>query len=524
MSRAVITAKPDENEYIVKIAGYEQTFAAQCVTFDILTVGTEVETVDIDNQPPHKAMNFGPLRLLPNTGEYTYEPEVKWHSYEEFEKNLATLAKSFIYSSELNPRWQIECPMYRRGQVDEIIDDKYMMVRVTSMQLAEGLYGTGMRCRTDYMTCDTLTFSVGDQVVIKFEDSCVEKPVVVGFWNTPKGCHGIKMTMWRDFDDEKVNEDNDYYVTWEFYRASNGYKIKTVNTNHEDVTIEDNLYTIDTSTWADLGRDPNGYYCRFKIGDMPANPPPDGVYDDWVEYELVYKASEYTDHIGSTAMQVGKEDPYRVIVPYFLEGDWEYSGLTNTNIPLASMYSYGCNGTGGHFKNEHVVDDRINTHFSIGIGASIQLKKNVKSTIPFKVLGSLAIEDIDSFRFAKRDEFYNLQDCDYSPICDPVPLRFYPGTVVVSSNYSPTVTELYQQGFYQPFLAEDVYFEADTEAGMDVITTVQNASPSESEDTCWDDVDGLVPYTMSIPGNFIWCPDGREFVQYTFFVDFEEDE
>ena len=84
MSRAIITqADAGNNSYQVRIPGYSVTFAAQCVTQDVLEVGDEVVISDIDNLPPQKAKTKGKIRILPVRGNYTYSINSRWYSAED---------------------------------------------------------------------------------------------------------------------------------------------------------------------------------------------------------------------------------------------------------------------------------------------------------------------------------------------------------------------------------------------------------------------------------------------------------
>lgn len=183
MSKAIIkTVDAENNNYTVDVPGYGKNLPAQCVTKDELSAGSNVNIIDQYNIPPDDVLSFGNIRLLPNTGEYTYSTDKVWKTADELWAidAKASLAFAFMFSCEKNPRWQNECPLYNIGTVIEIIDEKYMWVTCRN--------DVTRRCRTDYMTCDTDVFGVNDQVVVKFEDCDKNKPVVVGFWNEPQPC------------------------------------------------------------------------------------------------------------------------------------------------------------------------------------------------------------------------------------------------------------------------------------------------------------------------------------------------
>lgn len=195
MSRAVITsADAENNSYTVEVPGIiadrsPVQIPAQCITKDVLTVGTEVNIVDINNQSPESALGFeGILRLLPNTGQFVYSTDKIWKSFDEiYQTSPNSAAYGFLYSSALNRRWQKDCPLYTFGNVTEIIDQKTLKV-TAQMPYLKYYEWPVLTCRTDYMTCNTGAFKIGDIAVIKFENSDINQPVCVGFWIDPQDC------------------------------------------------------------------------------------------------------------------------------------------------------------------------------------------------------------------------------------------------------------------------------------------------------------------------------------------------
>ena len=188
MSRAIVTeADFDNNVYAISIPGFGESLKAQGITKDEIAVGTIVEVVDINNQPPDKAIDLGPLRIAPNDGEYIYDPTKVWKFPEEFltANAQASLMKAFFFSSEENPLWQVECPLYRSGTVTEIIDETYMNVSVDTITSD---FTPIFKCETDYMACNTAAFAVDDKVTVMFVNQCLLKPKVIGFWEDPKWC------------------------------------------------------------------------------------------------------------------------------------------------------------------------------------------------------------------------------------------------------------------------------------------------------------------------------------------------
>jgi hypothetical protein len=190
MSQAKITsANRDDNEYTISIAGWG-SFIAQAVTGDVYEVDDVVEVVDIDNLPPDQAKVKGYLRMLPVRGNYTYTATCLWYTVGDLtsRQKIATLARNYIFSNKENPRWQRECPLYRKGQIVSFDTPKYANVRINRPW--KGIFEY-LRCRIDYMTCDGDAFEVGSEVVVQFLDRDERRGVVVGFWDNPGLCEGL---------------------------------------------------------------------------------------------------------------------------------------------------------------------------------------------------------------------------------------------------------------------------------------------------------------------------------------------
>ena len=350
MSRAVINSVLGDNSYLLSIPGYDTTFPAQCITQDELTQNQEVEVVDIDNLPPHKALQYGKLRCMPNQGEYTYTPERTWLGHEDMKDFYpATLARSFFYSSEKNPRWQESCPLYRRGTVTEVIDEKYMRVKVWSSPIFEGASLVGIKCRTDYMSCDTAAFSEDDDVVVKFEDSCPEKPVVVGFWDDPPGC-GWRFKITRG-DGLVLDDENVPYVSFIVYDSSQTFIFPSASPVYSG-----GYWSFDFAEEQPLGgdpNDPNGYWVEVYT-----------YHSIHTQYPFEYKdddmfQSENLIPVGTYEMEVPlwhTENNHDAVDNYYLEDetynwpstlafsdDWCYALISLGNIREGHYTLFGGN-------------------------------------------------------------------------------------------------------------------------------------------------------------------------------------
>lgn len=220
MSRAIIkTADQANNIYTVEISGIIASrspveIPAQCITRDELAAGSEVAIVDVNNQSPSDALGFdGVIRLLPNTGEFIYSTDKIWKNFDDiYRRSPNSAAYGFLYSSLYNPRWQKECPLYTFGNVTEIIDLKTLKV-TAQMPFLKQYQWPELTCRTDYMTCNTDAFEIGDIAVIKFENSDINQPVCVGFWINPKNCY------WEDWNSSNPSAKH-YWISFVGFQAT----------------------------------------------------------------------------------------------------------------------------------------------------------------------------------------------------------------------------------------------------------------------------------------------------------------
>lgn len=99
----------------------------------------------MDNLPPNQAAYIdGYLRIR---GSLQDPPDERWFPVEEMKTKGydANILKAWMYSALQNPRWQTECPVYRRGTVTIIHDTVYMDVLVQ-------LHGdmVDLKCPTEY--------------------------------------------------------------------------------------------------------------------------------------------------------------------------------------------------------------------------------------------------------------------------------------------------------------------------------------------------------------------------------------
>ncbi len=137
-----------------------------------------------------------------------------------------------------------------------------MLVKLWSSPIFEGGATVALKMKTDYMTCDTAAFSEGDEVIVKFEDSCIEKPVVIGFWDDPRPCGLFVFTMTRA-DGQEL--DTSFDITFTF-RNKNQTIVFKRNQTSEYVTVSGNVWSMDAAGFSDGGEDEDGYWVNFTCG------------------------------------------------------------------------------------------------------------------------------------------------------------------------------------------------------------------------------------------------------------------
>lgn len=136
----------ENNDYRIRVPGTDSNmlYKAQRISYKPAVEGKIVELVDIDNLDPQKASSFGNLRIKGSLEKVT---ENRWFSSEEmYNKDYkANLFKAFMYSSKENPRWQTECPTYRKGTITSVVDTLYLEVQV----FLDGFSHT-LKCPVEY--------------------------------------------------------------------------------------------------------------------------------------------------------------------------------------------------------------------------------------------------------------------------------------------------------------------------------------------------------------------------------------
>jgi hypothetical protein len=255
MSRGVITNIVG-NSIEVENPKTSRRYISNAVSRDLYEVGDNVEIADIDNESLEKNYSrWNRLKLLPVRGNYTYIPETAWYRASTLESlnKLASLAKSYLFFTN----WQKTCPYYRLGEITSIIDAKYVNVRITNRHTAST---SVKRCRVDYMTCDATAASVGDAVIVKFQNADARRPYVVGFWEDPPTCDvylyfEVELERWvlETEEGESISESSG---------SSSSESYSSSSSSHDSSSSEssaDSVSSSSSATVADYGDDRTAY-------------------------------------------------------------------------------------------------------------------------------------------------------------------------------------------------------------------------------------------------------------------------
>jgi tetratricopeptide (TPR) repeat protein len=124
---------------------------------------------------------------------------------------------AYFYNKAMEPGWQVFKPGYRLAIVKAINDDGTLDVGLTfpnvqdltvtqrdmrtqsipltprSLETSESIGLELEHVPVRYMDCDAQAFTLGDEVVVEFEERDASKPRVIGFRKEPRPCADIKL-------------------------------------------------------------------------------------------------------------------------------------------------------------------------------------------------------------------------------------------------------------------------------------------------------------------------------------------
>ncbi len=105
------------------------------------------------------------------------------------------------YNLAMLPGWQKWKPTFRYATIDSLNGDVADITLDTALSTQQSLVINQSGAITDvaieYMECDGQAFSVGDTVLVKFENQDFSSPKIIGFKDNPKPCGGYFITITR---------------------------------------------------------------------------------------------------------------------------------------------------------------------------------------------------------------------------------------------------------------------------------------------------------------------------------------
>jgi hypothetical protein len=106
--------------------------------------------------------------------------------------SLGGTPESVFFNWSLRPGWQKWMPTYRFGTIIAIAGDNCDIRLFNAQSSDQGLQVNQTTSLTnvaiEYMDCNGAAFSIGDEVVIKFEGQNWDTPKVIGFKDNPQAC------------------------------------------------------------------------------------------------------------------------------------------------------------------------------------------------------------------------------------------------------------------------------------------------------------------------------------------------
>ena len=290
----------------------------------------------------------------------------------QLQPSIAGTPAATFYNLAMLPGWQKWKPTYRYGVISNIDTDAntcdVKLDEVESSQqnldINQELNLTGIA--VSYMSCDSVAFEDGDNVLVKFEGQTWAGAQVIGFKDNPKSC-GFQFKLTRG-DGTLITEASGLIGSFFLYN-SDGNSVFTTTPTYDDGT-ECWSFGLDCNDDAD----PNGYWVeytcsnglrtqypyRYKYADKKkeADLIHMGIYEDIIPYWLA--SYSYVD-IVSGSLVTCPEVPYEPAhmgLGYFVmapSGAWGKRVSVKSSIPyqitrkaINSMV-VGVNNIGDHF-------------------------------------------------------------------------------------------------------------------------------------------------------------------------------
>ena len=152
---------------------------AWCADYTTLASGP-VATIEIDGEQPK--ILIAPGGAQPTAG------------YGRLQHRMAMTGAATYLNAALLPGWQKYKPTYRSGVLTAIdrgnnLGNISLDAATSSAQsLPINQSDTLLNVEFQYMTCNNLAFTVGDSVVVQFENQDWAQPKIIGFVSNPKPC------------------------------------------------------------------------------------------------------------------------------------------------------------------------------------------------------------------------------------------------------------------------------------------------------------------------------------------------
>lgn len=277
----------------------------------------------------------------------------------QLQPSIASTPSATFYNLAMLPGWQKWKPTYRYGVISNIDTEintcNVKLDEVESSQqnldINQELNLTGIS--VSYMSCDSVAFEDGDNVLVKFEGQTWAGAQVVGFRDNPKACvFQIKIERG---DGALITEISGLLTYFKVYNSSD-----------IELSITTPTYNIETEYWSFGLTNPedidiDGYWIDYLCED--------GIE---TQYPYRYKSTEKDEVID--LIQIGKYDD---IIPYWVQTPYENITPLEQSYSCNNIISLGDDGimeTPAPQQRIYMGGDVIYHH---GV--------TIKSSIPYKV-------------------------------------------------------------------------------------------------------------------------------------------
>lgn len=270
----------------------------------------------------------------------------------QLQPSIASTPAATFYNLAMLPGWQKWKPTYRYGVISNIDTDAntcdVKIDEVESSQqdlnINQDLNLTGISI--SYMSCDSVAFEDGDNVLVKFEDQTWDGAQVVGFKDNPKAC-GFQLKLTRG-DEILITENSGLLSYIEVYNSND----VLLSTTTPEYSTETEYWSFDLVNTEDIDMD--GYWIDYLCED--------GIS---TQYPYRYKTDDKDKE--SDLVFSGKYDdtiPYWNVGNYYILPTPEEKTGGNCNLTPEVWLQYGA---------------------ELGFIDSVSRNRIIKSSVPYKV-------------------------------------------------------------------------------------------------------------------------------------------